>query len=267
VRACDSEELARGAVDCFVTGRTFIHFCKSPNLWGIVIWGRPGKDDLAPLVRSLELELHAPAVPHGSIVDASRLSGIDSSAFELLDAYVRNHFDELGRAVTKLALIRPSGVEGAVVAGFFEVLPKPYAVSVFETLEAALDWLGSETRFAAELSEIYANVASASPLVTALGAFLEMNLVSPSVATAAKALGLSERTLQRRLQDSGTNFQDEVQNARMRVAERLLLDTDSPLTAIAFDVGYASLQRFSAMFRSVTGESPSAWRARRRAGG
>ena len=106
--------------------------------------------------------------------------------------------------------------------------------------------------------------SSTPPLVGALATYLEANLASPNVADASKALGLSERTLQRRLQDSGTTFQDEVQSARMRVAERLLLDTDASLTSIAFDVGYSSLQRFSALFRKVTGESPSKWRAKRR---
>jgi len=48
------------------------------------------------------------------------------------------------------------------------------------------------------------------------------------------------------------------------LAERRMLDSDDPLTAVAIDAGFATLQHFSAAFREATGESPSAWRAKRR---
>jgi AraC-like DNA-binding protein len=43
----------------------------------------------------------------------------------------------------------------------------------------------------------------------------------------------------------------------------LLADTDSALTEIAYDVGCASPQHFSTLFRRVSGVAPSTWRARR----
>jgi AraC-like DNA-binding protein len=270
VRSCHVEELAAGATDCYLAGRSFLHFCKNPSLWGVVIWSRPAEDDVAPLARSLPLELGEPALPHGSIVDASRLSGVDAQAFSLLNAYVRSRFEELARAVLRLALVRPSGVEGAVVAGFFEVMPRPYPVRVFESSEAALAWLAEEPKvtvppgFAHELDELYMELSATTPLVAALCAQIEQNLGAPNIAEVARALALSERTLQRRLKEAGTTFHAEVGRARLRVAERLLLDTDAPLTRIAFDVGCASLQHFSALFRKAKGESPSAWRARKR---
>ena len=48
----------------------------------------------------------------------------------------------------------------------------------------------------------------------------------------------------------------------MIIAMGMLVDGNAPLTAIAFDVGCASLQHFSALFRRRTQESPSAFRAR-----
>jgi hypothetical protein len=80
MRACDLEELASGAVDCFVAGPTFAHFCKSPSLWGVLLWERPNEEDIGALTRSLRLELGPPAEPHGSLVDASRLTGDDARA-------------------------------------------------------------------------------------------------------------------------------------------------------------------------------------------
>jgi transcriptional regulator GlxA family with amidase domain len=52
---------------------------------------------------------------------------------------------------------------------------------------------------------------------------------------------------------------------RIERAMALLRDTDLSITAIAFDTGWASLGTFGRTFRDVTGESPSAVRARDRA--
>lgn len=42
----------------------------------------------------------------------------------------------------------------------------------------------------------------------------------------------------------------------------MLRDTDFDVTAIAFDTGWKSLGTFGRVFRTVTGESPTACRAR-----
>jgi transcriptional regulator GlxA family with amidase domain len=48
----------------------------------------------------------------------------------------------------------------------------------------------------------------------------------------------------------------------VRVAERLLRDTSSSLGAVAVEIGCASQQHFSTLFKRLTGESPSAFRTR-----
>jgi AraC-like DNA-binding protein len=117
---------------------------------------------------------------------------------------------------------------------------------------------------AAALSELYAQARRAPPFVDALRSHLDGHLGGISVSGAAGALGMSERTLQRKLGEVGTTFQDEMAEARIRAAKRMLLDGDAPLTAIAFDVGCASLQHFSALFRKRTGQSPSDFRRQSR---
>jgi AraC-like DNA-binding protein len=72
------------------------------------------------------------------------------------------------------------------------------------------------------------------------------------------------RSLQRDLVAARTSFQRELDGARVRIAKRLLADSESPLTEIAYDVGCASPQHFSTLFRRVTGVAPSTWRARSR---
>jgi transcriptional regulator GlxA family with amidase domain len=51
---------------------------------------------------------------------------------------------------------------------------------------------------------------------------------------------------------------------RIERATALLRETDLPITDIAFQTGWNSLGTFGRIFRDVTGESPSAVRARER---
>lgn len=49
---------------------------------------------------------------------------------------------------------------------------------------------------------------------------------------------------------------------RIECATALLRDTDLPITEVAFSTGWESLGTFGRVFRDITGESPSALRAR-----
>jgi len=111
---------------------------------------------------------------------------------------------------------------------------------------------------------VHASASSTPALIGSLRSWLDAHLANPVIADAATALALSERSLQRKLQEHDATFQEEVAEARVRAAKRLLTGGTSSLTAIALEVGCASPQHFSALFRRLTGESPSAWRASRR---
>lgn len=256
----------------YVAGRTFAHFCVTPRLWGVMFWGRPNATDTEQLARSMRVELEPGAVRHGSVIDLSRVDSVDTAAFGVLETYVRQEHEALARQVSRQVLIRPDGMAGAVVAGFFDVTPAPYPVRVVDSHRMALDWLAEEhpdalppgSDLGEMLAAVHAEAASVEPCVRELRAVIEQRLDGVSMADAARKLGVSERTLQRRLSDAGTTFHRELSAARLRVAMRLLVDTDLPLTTIAFDVGCGSPQRFSALFRKLAGESPSTWRARQR---
>jgi AraC-like DNA-binding protein len=270
MRRSTLDELARAPVGRFVAGETFVHFCAAPTLWGVILWGRPDGTHALALGRSLVLELAPPAVPHASIVDASRLEGGDPAAFGAAERYLTRYGDVLAAAVRRLALVRPRGLGGAIVAGAYEVLPRPYPVRVFDDAAAAFAWLAADADTgwpsdgAAMLAELYADASGTPHVLGALRALLDAHLGGLTIAEAASALGMSERSLQRKLGDAGTTFQDALADARVRAAKRVLADSDAPLTTIAYDVGCASLQHFSALFRKRTGESPSAYRKRLR---
>jgi AraC-like DNA-binding protein len=164
-------------------------------------------------------------------------------------------------------------MEGALVAGMFHVMPRPYPVEVFEDLEPALAWLAAQDRSLAdlqqslpgEIEQLFRARTETAPIVSVLRGYLDRNLTGANVGDAARALSVSLRTLQRRLAEAETTFHEELAKARLAAAQRLMLDSDAPLTTIALEVGCPSLQYFSALFRRQTGQSPSAWRSSRRA--
>jgi AraC-like DNA-binding protein len=231
----------------------------------MMLWGRPTEADAYSLGRALVCELKAPAVPHASVVDASRLEAGDEGGFGALERYVEKRWDQLKISVLRLSLIRPKGILGAIVAGAYEVMPRPYPVAAFREPKKAIEWLevpeaGKPQAIAKQLEEIYAGASSTTPFLASLRAYLDQHLEGVRIAQAAKDLEVSERTLQRRLSESDSNFQRELTEARVRAARRLLTERGAKLSTIAVEAGFASLQQLNAAFKRHTGKSPRQWR-------
>ncbi|MBA1276285.1 MULTISPECIES: AraC family transcriptional regulator [Pseudomonadaceae] len=80
--------------------------------------------------------------------------------------------------------------------------------------------------------------------------------------TVAERLGLSERTLYRRLATEGHAFQQLNEQIKQRLAERLLSKSRLDLNDIAQRLGYAEAASFSRAFSRWTGCSPRHWQRR-----
>ena len=76
----------------------------------------------------------------------------------------------------------------------------------------------------------------------------------------AQRLGLSERTLHRRLAGEGHGFQQLNEQIKQRLAERLLSDSRLDLNSIAQRLGYAEAASFSRAFSRWTGYAPGQWK-------
>ena len=224
---------------------------------------------------------------------ARRLSGVDPAAYEALLAYFGERSLRLGDNNLAHALVRPAGVAGAVVSGFWSVAPvrHPDRIRVFGDAAEAMRWLGRDEGVEL-LDRLHAGATNAPRLVQALRDQLAARprrrrtphppprgggaraRPEPQPAAGprgrltdlARRRGVSTRALQEQLQAAGTTYRDEVAAARIRAAKSLLLESDRKLGAIALEVGCASLQHFSTLFRRAVGEAPSAWRARHRGG-
>lgn len=76
----------------------------------------------------------------------------------------------------------------------------------------------------------------------------------------AAALSMHRRTLNRRLQQQGTTFQECLDQVRFEVACQLLSTSRLPLDDVAATLGYASVSPFMRTFRRWSGTTPAQWR-------
>lgn len=82
----------------------------------------------------------------------------------------------------------------------------------------------------------------------------------------AKELGMSPRTIQRRLIRTGVDFQDLLDETRRSEALRLIGTDKYSATDIAYMVGYSDVAHFTRAFKRWTGLAPSRFRATLRNG-
>jgi AraC-like DNA-binding protein len=86
----------------------------------------------------------------------------------------------------------------------------------------------------------------------------------PQLDDVARALRLSPRTLQRRLGDENTTFQQLVDEVREEHARVLILNPALALGEVAYLLGFSEISAFTRAFKRWTGLSPSRWRAQQR---
>jgi AraC-like DNA-binding protein len=77
----------------------------------------------------------------------------------------------------------------------------------------------------------------------------------------ARSLGMSERTLARRLSDEGLNFTEILQQLRRDLAVRYLDDRKLHVSKIAWLLGFRDVSAFTHACKRWTGKTPSQMRA------
>ncbi len=82
----------------------------------------------------------------------------------------------------------------------------------------------------------------------------------PSKKETARVLGMTERTLLRRLRDENTNFQELLDRLREKLAFDYLRRPDLTTEKIGYFLGFSSSSAFSRAFVRWTGQRPSEWR-------
>jgi len=84
----------------------------------------------------------------------------------------------------------------------------------------------------------------------------------PTLQDVAQELGLSARTLQRRLADAGITFRQLVEDTRRELAHYYLKQRSVELNEAAFLLGFEDTNSFFRAFQGWEGTSPGEWRTR-----
>jgi AraC-like DNA-binding protein len=82
----------------------------------------------------------------------------------------------------------------------------------------------------------------------------------PRTERIARRLGMSERTLHRRLTEDGHTFKALADGARRDAAEALLVGGDHSLAEVAFLTGFSEQSSFQRAFKRWTGKTPAEFR-------
>lgn len=82
----------------------------------------------------------------------------------------------------------------------------------------------------------------------------------PKITDVARPLGMSGRTLQRRLSENGSSFQTLVDEARQRLAKRLLEESAYGIADVAYLTGFSDQSAFTRAFKRWAGQTPRSYR-------
>jgi len=88
----------------------------------------------------------------------------------------------------------------------------------------------------------------------------ELRHGEPSVARVVTRLRVSERTLQRRLQQEDTSLQALLDELRLELALRHLRESKESIAEISFLLGFSEVRAFHRAFKRWTGTTPGAYR-------
>jgi len=184
-------------------------------------------------------------------------------SYGLLAQYMAR-WSDIAPRIERLAIVRPPGMANAISAGVFHETIRPDThAQLFDRRGDALAWLESSDDTIAAIEGALATAAEPA-MLRELRHHLAADLRNASLESTARALATSERSLQRALAGLRTSFRDELDRVRIATAERLLLDGDLKIEAIAHEIGCKSPSAFYDLFRRRVGDSPQSFRDRHR---
>jgi AraC-like DNA-binding protein len=116
-------------------------------------------------------------------------------------------------------------------------------------------------------AEVIAKIPAGDGVVSELRRVLARRVAGGDtrVSEAARTLGTSVRTLQRRLAAAGASYQQVLDESRCEVAEKHLADASLSIAEVSWLIGYSEPSAFHRAFKRWRGVSPQAFRRERRA--
>jgi methylphosphotriester-DNA--protein-cysteine methyltransferase len=240
-----------------VRSRCFAFGLTSHELAVTVVWGSMDGEEAMALAEVWRSTFDGP--PRDTIIDITHLAIADASAVEVMRGLLEHSREARARVVRRQAIVARDDYGGMFVRGYLATYPPPYEARWFQTYDDALAWLGHPCC----REEIDDLDAAREDALARLRQWLDTTaLGTATLEGAADELGITLRTLQRRLASAKTRFVAELGRARVSRAQRLMRDPERKIADIAIEVGCASASTFSELFTRITGEAPSEWRRR-----
>ena len=82
----------------------------------------------------------------------------------------------------------------------------------------------------------------------------------PSIHQIAAHVGMSNRTLTRRLSETGVSYRDLIQKTQEAISKDLLKNSSRTIAEIAFETGFSEQSAFNRAFKRWTGKAPAEFR-------
>lgn len=163
----------------------------------------------------------------------ARTDGADRlSAF--LGCPIHYDADRSALAISREALARPNKLGDVAVSRFLT-----------EHLDTELGALSDSSTFERSVAEHLSRTLSNG---------------IPKASSVARAMGMSERTLFRRLAESNLTYQSVLEKTQESLAKNLLADSSYSISEVAFLAGFSEQSSFNRAFKRWVGESPGAYR-------
>jgi AraC-like DNA-binding protein len=238
------------------------YFCSSPDgklltLWG---WGHVDIDSTEELLEIFAAVERARLPSRRQLVVLRHMQSVSPRA---MTRFIRYHQDVTAylRGIEREAVVRPDGLVGVMAEGFYRAVHHPGEGRVFTDLGNALAWLEVDAPewVSAAVAHEERSMAAQDDALVQLDALWRSGWMRVGLEDAARSLGLSPRTLQRRLRDAGESFEERRAREALHHAEELL-QRGLEVKAVASELGFASSSAFVAAFRRSRGLPPHAWR-------
>ena len=259
------EDFASAPLGRCIVGPTYLVWCATPDLQGANIWGTLDELALRELVAIGRYESHPGLAKRRRVlVDCQDVAHVDADAVVGFASLARDRVPMWASAIERQAVIVPAGLPGVLIGGALPSVGASHPLRFVHDAEAALAYIDHPAARATH--ETATRITDAqrghAVLISRLRAHLGRDLSSPTLESAAGALGMSARTLQRELARLDTSFSDELRRVRVAAAESLLIHSDLKIDAIALKVGFGNASRMSATLRRELNVTASGLRAR-----
>lgn len=246
-----------------VVERSFAYWQAERRVFGIILWGRPNESDVTQICAAHEVGANPLFKGHTSLVDIRAVESVDLLAFQKLLAYLIKRREDWSPNVSRQAVLYQGGYAHAVVLGMFNLLrPGHEVLFVDEPAKAYAMVSASDVR--EEVEAMRLDLLGTPEIIRRVRSAFETLSPHSEPSDVARHLGMSVRSLQRRLAAYDTTLGGEQQLHILRASEALLEHTELDLEAVAAQAGAASASHLVTLFRRHHDTTPGNFRTDRR---